>query len=141
MFIHYLIFSVNFNIKKAHPASVYHYVGAVEAVLQNFIILVEWMNRLSMGGTRMIEIKSNAETAQELAASLKDSGDTLSGVAAATKDEKTILAGNDAAHQAIDTAKTKAEEIAAAIESIVTNLQSVSTGFTEVDEATAASMQ
>ena len=70
----------------------------------------------------MIEIKSNAETAQELAASLKDSGDTLSGVAAATKDEK-------------------AEEIAAAIESIGTNLQSVSTGFTEVDEATAASMQ
>ena len=41
----------------------------------------------------MIEIKSNAETAQELAASLKDSGDTLSGVAAATKDEKTIRAG------------------------------------------------
>lgn len=113
----------------------------MEAVLQNFIILVEWMNRLSMGGTRMIEIKSNAETAQELAASLKVSGATLSGVAAATKDEKTILAGNDAAHQAIDTAKTKAEEIAAAIESIGTNLQSVSTGFTEVDEATAASMK
>lgn len=40
-----------------------------------------------MGGTRMIEIKSNAETAQELAASLKDSGDTLSGVASASKDE------------------------------------------------------
>lgn len=73
----------------------------------------------------MIEIKSNAETAQELAASLKDSGDTLSGVAAATKDEKTILAGNDAAHQAIDTASTKAGEIAAAIEAIGTNLQSV----------------
>ena len=35
----------------------------------------------------------------------------------------------------------EAEEIAAAIESIGTNLQSVSTGFTEVDEATAASMQ
>ena len=45
-FIHYLIFSVNFNIKKAHPASIYHYVGAVEAVLQNFIILVEWMNMM-----------------------------------------------------------------------------------------------
>lgn len=113
----------------------------MEAVLQNFIILIEWMNRLSMGGTRMIEIKSNAETAQELAASLKDSGDTLSGVAAASKDDKTILAGNDAAHQAIEIASTKAGEIAAAIESIGTNLQSVSTGFTVVDEATAASMQ
>ena len=86
----------------------------------------------------MIEIKSNAETAQELAASLKDSGHTLSGVAAATKDEKTILAGNDAAHQAIDTAKTKAEEIAVAIEAIGNNLQSVATGFTIVDEANSA---
>ena len=86
----------------------------------------------------MIEIKSNAETAQELAASLKRSGDALT---PATKDEQTKLSGNDAAHQAIDTAKTKAEEIAAAIESIGTNLQSVSTGFTEVDEATAASIQ
>ena len=82
----------------------------------------------------MIEIKSNAETAQELAASLKSS-------ASASKDEQTKLSGNDAAHQAIDTAKTKAEEIAAAIESIGTNLQSVSTGFTAVDEATAASIQ
>ena len=89
----------------------------------------------------MIEIKSNAETAQELASSLKSSGDALSGVASASKDEQTKLPGNDAAHQAIDTAKTKAEEIAAAIESIGTNLQSVSTGFTAVDEATAASMQ
>ena len=89
----------------------------------------------------MVEIKSNAESAQELAASLNASGDTLSGVTSATKDEKTILAGNDAAHQAIDTASTKAGEIAAAIEAIGTNLQSVSTGFTEVDEATAASMQ
>ena len=94
-----------------------------------------------MGGTRMIEIKSNAETAQELAASLKSSGDALSGVTSATKDEKTILAGNDAAHQAIDTASTKAGEIAAAIESIGTNLQSVATGFTVVDEAAAASIQ
>lgn len=41
----------------------------MEAVLQKINILVEWMNRFSMGGTRMIEIKSNAETAQELAAS------------------------------------------------------------------------
>ena len=65
----------------------------------------------------MIEIKSNAETAQELA-SLKSSGDALSGVASASKDEQTKLSGNDAAHQAVDTAKTKAEEIAAAIESI-----------------------
>ena len=137
-FIQYLVFLVNFNIRKAHPASVYHYVGAVEAVLQNFIILVEWMNRFSMGGTRMIEIKSNAETAQELAATLTASGDTLSGVAAATKDEKTILAGNDAAHQAIDIASTKAGEIAAAIEAIGTNLQSVATGFTIVDEANSA---
>ena len=89
----------------------------------------------------MVEIKSNAESAQELAASLNVSGDTLSGVTSATKDEKTILAGNDAAHQAIDTASTKAGEIAAAIESIGTNLQSVATGFTVVDEAAAASMQ
>jgi type VII secretion effector (TIGR04197 family) len=88
----------------------------------------------------MIEIKSNAETAQELAASLKRSGDALTAVTPATKDEQTKLSGNDAAHQAIDTAKTKAEEIAA-IESIGTNLQSVSTGFTVVDEATAASIQ
>ena len=71
----------------------------------------------------MIEIKSNAETAQELAASLKSSGDALSGVASASKDEQTKLSGNDAAHQAIDTAKTKAEEIAAAIESIGTNFK------------------
>ena len=85
----------------------------------------------------MIEIKSNAETAQELAASLKRSGDALTAVTPATKDEQT----KDAAHQAIDTAKTKAEEVAAAIESIGTNLQSVSTGFTVVDEATAASIQ
>ena len=99
------------------------------------------MDRFSMGGTRMIEIKSNAETAQELAASLKSSGDALSGVASASKDEQTKLAGNDAAHQAIDIAKTKAEEIAAAIESIGTNLQSVATGFTVVDEAAAASIQ
>ena len=89
----------------------------------------------------MIEIKSNAETAQELAASLKSSGDALSGVAAATKDEQTKLSGNDAAHQAIDTAKTKAEEFATAIESIGANLKSVSTGFTVVDEAAAASIQ
>ena len=88
----------------------------------------------------MIEIKSNAETAQELAASLKRSGDALTAVTPATKDEQTKLSGNDAAHQAIDTAKTKAE-VAAAIESIGTNLQSVSTGFTVVDEATAASIQ
>lgn len=94
-----------------------------------------------MGGIGMNEIKSNAETAQELAASLKRSGDALTAVTPATKDEQTKLSGNDDAHQAIDTAKTKAEEIAAAIESIGTNLQSVSTGFTEVDEATAASMQ
>ena len=45
-FIQYLFFLVNFNIRKAHPASVYHYVGEVEAVLQNFIILVEWMNMI-----------------------------------------------------------------------------------------------
>ena len=96
------------------------------------------MNRFSIGGIRMIEIKSNAETAQELAAPLNASGDTLSGVTSATKDEKTILAGNDAAHQAIDTASTKAGEIAAAIESIGTNLQSVATGFTIVDEANSA---
>ena len=113
----------------------------MEAVLQKINILVEWMNRFSMGGTRMIEIKSNAETAQELAASLKSSGDALSGVASASKDEQTKLSGNDAAHQAIDTASTKAGEIAAAIESIGTNLQSVSTGFTVVDEAAAASIQ
>ena len=37
------------------------------------------------------------------------------GVASASKDEQTKLSGNDAAHQAIDTAKTKVEEIAAAI--------------------------
>ena len=92
----------------------------MEAVLQKINILVEWINRFSMGGTRMIEIKSNAETAQELAASLKSSGDALSGVASASKDEQTKLSGNDAAHQAIDTAKTRAEEIAAAIESIGT---------------------
>ena len=113
----------------------------MEAVLQKFNILVEWINRFSMGGTRMIEIKSNADTAQELAASLKSSGEALLGVASASKDEQTKLSGNDAAHQAIDTAKTKAEEIAAAIESIGTNLQSVSIGFTAVDEATAASIQ
>ena len=113
----------------------------MEAVLQKINILVEWINRFSMGGTRMIEIKSNAETAQELAASLKSSGDALSRVSSASKDEQTKLSGNDAAHQAIDTAKTKAEEIAAAIESIGTNLQSVSIGFTAVDEATAASIQ
>ena len=89
----------------------------------------------------MVEIKSNAESAQELAASLNASGDTLSGVTSATKDEKTILAGNDAAHQAIDTASTKAGEIAAAIEAIGTNLQSVSTGFTVVDEAAATNIQ
>ena len=89
----------------------------------------------------MVKIKSNADTAQELATALTASGDALSGVATAKKDEATILAGNDSAHQAIDTAKTKAEEIAAAIESIGTNLQSVSIGFTEVDEATAASIQ
>lgn len=89
----------------------------------------------------MIEIKSNAETAQELAASLKRRGDALTAVTPATKDGQTKLSGNDAAHQAIDTAKTKAEEIAEAIESIGTNLQSVATGFTEVDEATAASIQ
>ena len=77
----------------------------------------------------------------QLAASLKSSGDALSGVASASKDEQTKLSGNDAAHQAIDTAKTKAEEIAAAIESIGTNLQTVANGFTAVDEATAASMQ
>ena len=113
----------------------------MEAVLQKINILVEWINRFSMGGTRMIEIKSNADTAQELAASLKSSGEALLGVASASKDEQTKLSGNDAAHQAIDTAKTKAEEIAAAIESIGTNLQSVSIGFTAVDEATAASIQ
>lgn len=113
----------------------------MEAVLQKINILVEWINRFSMGGTRMIEIKSNADTAQELAASLKSSGDALSGVSSASKDEQTKLSGNDAAHQAIDTAKTKAEEIAAAIESIGTNLQSDSIGFTAVDEATAASIQ
>ena len=113
----------------------------MEAVLQKINILVEWMNRLSMGEIEMNEIKSNAETAQELAASLKSSGDALTAVTPATKDEQTKLSGNDAAHQAIDTASTKAGEIAAAIESIGTNLQSVSTRFTEVDEATAASMQ
>lgn len=113
----------------------------MEAVLHWLDILLEWMDRFSMGGTRMIEIKSNAETAQELAASLKSSGDALSGVASASKDEQTKLSGNDVAHQAIDTAKTKAEEIAAAIESIGTNLQSVSTGFTAVDEAAATSIQ
>lgn len=59
----------------------------------------------------MIEIKSNAETAQELAASLKDSGDTLSGVAAATKDEKTILAGNDAAHKPLILLAPKQEKL------------------------------
>ena len=89
----------------------------------------------------MIEIKRNAETAKDVAASLKSSGDVLSGVASASKDEQTKLSANDVAHKAIDTAKTKAEEIAAAIESIGTNLQSVSTGFTAVDEATAASIQ
>lgn len=78
---------------------------------------------------------------KKLAASLKTSGDALTAVTPATKDEQTKLSGNNAAHQAIDTAKTKAEEIAAAIESIGTNLQSVSTGFTVVDEATAASIQ
>ena len=46
-----------------------------------------------MGGTRMIEIKSNADTAQELASSLKSSGDALSGVASASKDEQTKLSG------------------------------------------------
>ena len=60
----------------------------MEAVLQKINILVEWMNRFSMGGTRMIEIKSNAETAQELAASLKSSEDALSGVASAKKMNK-----------------------------------------------------
>ena len=61
-------------------------------------------------------------------------------VASASKDEQTKLSGNDAAHQAIDTAKTKTEEgIAAAIESIGTNLQSHFNRFTAVDEATAAS--
>lgn len=99
------------------------------------------MDRISMGEIGMNEIKSNAETVQELAASLKSSGNALTAVTPATKDEQTKLSGNDAAHQAIDTASTKAGEIAAAIESIGTNLQSVSTGFTEVDEATAASMQ
>lgn len=89
----------------------------------------------------MVKIKSNAETAQELAASLKRSGDTLTGVTPATKDEQTKLSGNNAAHQAIDTAKTKAEEIAAAIESIGTNLQSVSTGFTQTDEAVATNFK
>ena len=44
----------------------------------------------------MIEIKSNADTAQELAASLKSSGDALSGVSSASKDEQTKLSGNDA---------------------------------------------
>ena len=58
----------------------------MEAVLQMFNILVEWTNRLSMGGTKMIEIKSNAEAAQELAASLKRSGDALTAVTPATKD-------------------------------------------------------
>ena len=56
----------------------------MEAILHKFNILVEWMDRFSMGGTRMIEIKSNAETAQELASSLKSSGDALSGVASAS---------------------------------------------------------
>lgn len=55
----------------------------MEAVLQKINILVEWINRFSMGRTRMIEIKSNADTAQELAASLKSSGDALSGVSSA----------------------------------------------------------
>ena len=36
----------------------------------------------------MIEIKSNAETAQELAASIKSSGNALSGVASASKMNK-----------------------------------------------------
>ena len=62
----------------------------------------------------MIEIKSNAETAQELAASLKIVGIHFRELHQLPKDEQTKLSGNDAAHQAIDTAKTKAEEIAAA---------------------------
>ena len=62
----------------------------MEAVLHWLDILLEWMNRFSMGGTRMIEIKSNAETAQELAASIKSSGNALSGVASASKDEQKI---------------------------------------------------
>ena len=59
----------------------------------------------------MIEIKSNAETAQELAASLKSSGDALSGVASASKDEQTKLSGNDAAHQAMRLLKPKQKKL------------------------------
>lgn len=94
-----------------------------------------------MRGASMVKIKSNADTAQELAAALTASGDALSGVATAKKDETTILAGNDSAHQAIDTAKTKANEIATTIESIGTNLQSVANGFTQTDEAVATNFK
>ena len=59
----------------------------------------------------MIEIKSNAETAQELAASLKDRGDTLSGVASASKDEQTKLSGNDTTHQAMRLLKPKQKKL------------------------------
>ena len=85
----------------------------------------------------MIEIKSNADTAQELASSLKSSGDALSGVASASKDEQTKLSGNDAAHQAIDTAKTKQKKL----QRRLNQSGPVANGFTAVDEATAASMQ
>ena len=81
----------------------------------------------------MVKIKSNADTAQELATALTASGDALSGVATAKKDEATILAGNDSAHQAIDTATT--------IESIGTNLQTIANGFTQTDEAVATNFK
>lgn len=83
----------------------------MEAILQKFNVLVEWTDRFSMEGTRMIEIKSNVETAQELAASLKSSGDALSRVASASKDEQTKLSGNDTTHQAMRLLKPKQKKL------------------------------
>ena len=113
----------------------------MEAVLQKINILVEWMNRFSMGGTRMIEIKSNAETAQELAASLKSSGDALWELHRLRKMNKPNYLVMMRPIKPLILLKPKQKKLQRRLNQSGPTCKAFATGFTAVDEATAASIQ
>ncbi|MFC3932832.1 TIGR04197 family type VII secretion effector [Streptococcus dentapri] len=86
-------------------------------------------------------IQSNSGIAQQHATSLSAASNQLADIQVSDKDDRTTVAGNTNAHSVIDLAQESSSAISSAIESVITNLHSVASGFEAADNGAAGKIK
>ncbi|EHI74718.1 type VII secretion effector [Streptococcus criceti] len=86
-------------------------------------------------------IQSNRDIAQQHATALSAASDQLAAIQVSDKDDSTTVAGNTNAHSVIDLAQESSSMISSAIESVMTSLHSVASGFEAADNGAAGTIK